>query len=48
MLTGTEEEEEEEEDDHVFLFSICENMVLQNTPILYTHPVLLPHSLNHI
>jgi len=24
---------------HVFLFSICENMVLQNPPIIYTHPV---------
>ena len=22
------------------LFSICENMVLQNSPIIYTHPVL--------
>jgi hypothetical protein len=26
---------------NVFLFSICKNMVLQNTPIIYTHPVLL-------
>ena len=25
----------------VFLFSICENMVLQNPPIIYTHPVLV-------
>jgi hypothetical protein len=25
---------------NVFLFSICENMVLQNSPIIYTHSVL--------
>ena len=23
----------------MFLFSNCENMVLQNPPIIYTHPV---------
>jgi hypothetical protein len=27
------------ESDHVFLFNICENIVLQNPPIIYTHPV---------
>jgi hypothetical protein len=28
-----------EREDNVFMFSIYENMVLQNPPIIYTHPV---------